>query len=622
MRHQTLLTKAGESPGTGVTPDVPRAGRHMTPLIVLVVSIVIAALTTTGAWTLYSIKHNESKLSERYQPLALLTANHLEELQGDGWKAVALMKLRPLLKGDAVVYVKLCNEQGEETFFLGNRSYAAEHAVEKHRKVQAIVSRTYHGQRGERMTLHIGLIDPDEQQALMSVVTCVLTGSAAALVIGSWLMMRWRTKCIRDLHRLHSNIRRALLQKPLDPVPLNRRSEYAYLDTAFAELASRLEAEKRKTVEMLQQHASEQRETECRLRRASENHKRLCKQLHSVIKTLSMSVLDAAESAKECMLAVRTAERHCDHECDANGGMAGSVRIARIGLNRLVHELDTHSLSAQLATGQFNVKRKPVVLQDVLSSVCTRLAQISECDAYAIAPETPEAMQTVYADPRLLEELLATLCARFADGAQPGTLKVSINRSASTVTLFVRGANTSNKPARAARTGRIQNCNIAYEPASRHVAGSHGIIARALYAQVGLIAVPDGLAITLPLDTSAATLHAYESVNNEHDGLTKIVIAIISMSSKLSIADVYESVCKSVGPYAFVRASDDGRTIVAADDETRCTEPLWMNTEGASVAFGDAGVQLQIMTCSRAQVGACILNALAGSSTYELRGAA
>ena len=500
MRHQTLLTNAGESPGTGVTPDVPRAGRHMTPLIILVVMIIIAAL--------------------------------------------------------------------------------------------------------------------------MSLVTSVLTGSAAALVIGSWLMMRWRTKCIRDLHRLHSNIRRALLQKPLDPVPLNRRSEYAYLDTAYAELASRLEAEKRKAVEMLQQHASEQRETECRLRRASENHKRLCKQLHSVIKMLSMSVLEAAESAKECMRAVRTAERHCEHECDANGRMAGSVRNARISLSRLVHELDTHSLSAQLATGQFIVMRKPIVLQDVLSSVCTRLAQISECDAYAPAPETPDAMQTVHADPRLLEELLVTLCACFADGAQPGTLKLSINRSASTITLFVRGANASNEPARAARFGRIQNSNIAYEPASRRVAGTHGIIAQALYARVGHVAEPDGMAITLPLDTSAAALHAFESVNKEQDGRSKVVIAIISMSSKQSIADVYESVCKSVGPYAFVRASDDGKTIVAADDETRCTEPLWMNTEGASVAFGDAGVQLQIMTCSRAQAGACILNALAGSSTYELRGAA
>ena len=622
MRHQTLLTKAGESHGTGVTPDVPRARRHMTPLIILVFAIVIAALTTTGAWTLCSIRHSESKLSERYQPLALLAANHLEELQGDGWKAVALVKMRPLLKSDAVVYVKLCNEQGEETLFLGDRSYASEHKGEKHRKVRAIVSRTYHGHRGERMTLHIGLVDPDEQQALMSVVTCVLTGSAAALVIGSWLMMRWRTKCIRDLHRLHSNIRRALLQKPLDPVPLNRRSEYAYLDTAFAEIASRLKAEKRKTVEMYQQHTSELRETECRSRRASENHKRLCKQLHSVIKTLSMSVLNAAESAKECMRAVRTAERHCDHECDANGGMAGGVRIACIGLNRLVHELDTHSLSAQLATGQFIVMRKPVVLQDVLSSVCTRLAQMSECDAYANAPELPDAMQTVYADPRLLEELLVTLCACFADGAKPGTLKLSINRSASTITLFVRRANTSNEPARTARSGRKQDCNIVYQPASRRVAGSHGIIARALYAHVGHVAEPDGMAITLPLDTSAAAFHAFESVNNEQDGHAKVVIAIISMSSELSIADVYESVCKSVGPYAFVRASDDGRTIVAADDETRCTEPLWMNTEGASGVFGDAGVQLQIVTCSRAQAGACILNALAGSSTYELRGAA
>jgi hypothetical protein len=500
MRHQTLLTKAGESPGTGVTPDVPRARRHMTPLIILVVAIVIAAL--------------------------------------------------------------------------------------------------------------------------MSLVMSVLTGSAAALVIGSWLMMRWRTKCIRDLHRLHSNIRRALLQNPLEPFPLNRRSEYAYLDTAFTDLASRLEAEKRKTVEILQQHATELHETECRSRRANENHSRMCKQLHSVIKTLSKSVLDAAESAKECMPAVRAAERHCDHECDANGGLAGSVRIAGIGLNRLVHELDTHSLSAQLATGQFIVMRKPVVLQDVMSSVCTRLAQMSDCDPYAHAPEMPDAMQTVYADPRLLEDLLVTLCARFANGAQPGTLKLSINRSASTITLSVRGANASNEPARAARSGRLQDCNIAYEPASRRVAGTHGIIARALYAQVGHDAEPDGVAITLPLDTSAAALRAFERVNKEQDGLTKIVIAIISMSPKQSIADVCESVCKSVGPYAFLRASDDGRTIVAADDETRCTEPLWMNTEGASGVFGDAGVQLQIMTCSRTQAGACILNALAGSSMYELRGAA
>lgn len=622
MRHQTLLTKAGETHGTGVTPDVPRAGRHMTPLYVLAVAIVIAALTTIGVMTLYSIKLSESKLSERYQPLALLTVNQLEELQGDGWKAVALMKMRPLLKIDAVVYVKLCNEQGEETLFLGDRSYEAEHTGEKRRKVQAIVSRTYHGHRGERMTLHIGLVDPDEQQALMSGVTCVLTGTAAALVIGSWLMMRWRTKCIRDLHRLHSNIRRALLQKPLDPVPLNRRSDYAYLDTAFAELASRLKAEKRKTVEMYQQHTSELRETECRSRRASENHKRMCKQLHSVIMTLTMSVLDAAESAKECMRAVRTAERHFDHECDTNGGMAGSVRIASIGLNRLVHELDTHSLSAQLATGQFIVMRKPIVLQDVLSSVIIRLAQMSESEAHAPAPVMPDAIQTVYADHKLLEELLVTLCARFADGAQPGTLKLSINRSASTITLFVRGAITSNEPARVARPGRLQDCNSAYQPASRHVAGSHGIIARALYAQVEHNAEPDGLAITLPLDTSAAALHAFESVNIEQDGRSRIVIAIISMCSKQSIADVYESVCKSVGPYAFVRASDDGRTIVAADEETRCTEPLWMNTEGASGVFGDAGVQLQIMTCSRAQAGACILNALAGSSTYELRGAA
>ncbi|MFI4892703.1 MAG: hypothetical protein ACIAQ0_04610, partial [Phycisphaerales bacterium JB058] len=276
----------------------------------------------------------------------------------------------------------------------------------------------------------------------------------------------------------------------------------------------------------------------------------------------------------------------------------------------------------QLATGQFIVMRKPIVLQDVLSSVCTRLARMSESEAYAFAPEMPDAMQTVFADPRLLEELLVTLCARFADGAQPGTLKPSINRSTSTITLLVRVAYTSNEPACAAHTGRNQDCNIAYEPASRHVAGSHGIIARALYAQVGHIAEPDGVAITLPLDTSAAVLHAYESVNKEQDGHAKVVIAIISMSSKQSIADVYESVCKSVGPYAFVRASDDGRTIVAADDETRCAEPLWMNTEGAKVAFGDAGVQLQIMTCSRAQAGACILNALAGSSTYELRGAA
>lgn len=604
--------------------DLPRARKHAAPMVILVLAIVLCAVVTLGVYTAQKAIGQQADISSRYQSVAVLGAQQLEELRTDGWKSLAVMKLRPILQDKNVAFIKLTDSQGQEVLYLGTRYEKNQGELGDVAKDYAIVTRTYRGRRGESMTLTLGVHDPSVAGVSPALATSVLSGVTVSVIVASWLMLRWRSRHAKHLHRLHTNIRRSLLEAPIKPMRLNGRSEFAYLDSAFNELSTKLSMQRRVIAELSRQVAGTREESDHERRKMQVDLVDEAANLNSTVQKLNEGVAVLETVVSNGLDNIAAVCNRLVSKPQLSPELLRDVKNAHRDTTILQLLTASQCMSARMIADQMVTVRATRSVSELMSGIGPELHQLTQLSDVGLSIDETSSLPSVYIDDAVVSQIILTLCAKAIAQHKPEKLCIVASTSGSFVDISVR-----LMPVEAATT--TSTSDVA-QPSDAGTSGISSwireeqiqILAKSTYGRVVFDRSESLVSIRLPIDQSALVLDHFLGTKPGTEPNSNVAVVFVSVMNDQSVSQTLELVSKLVGPFAFVYLSDDRQTVVAADYEESCSYRMrkLIKSEAGSNSGPSDDMHFSTVVCSRSQAEACILNTLTLNQSYELRGAA
>lgn len=604
--------------------DLPRARKHAAPMVILVLAIVLCAVVTLGVYTAHKAISQHADISSQYQSVAVLGAQQLEELRTDGWKSLAVMKLRPILQDKNVAFIKLTDSQGQEVLYLGTRFEKKQESQGDGASDHALVTRTYRGRRGESMTLTLGVHGPSVAGVSPALATSVFSGATVSAIVASWLMLRWRSRHAKHLHRLHTNIRRSLLEAPIKPMRLNGRSEFAYLDSAFNELSTKLSMQRRVIAELSRQVAGSREESDHERRKMRVDLADEASYLNSTVQKLSDCIVEHETVVRNGLDNIAAVCNRLTSKPHLSPELLREVKNAHRDTTILQLMTASQCIGARMIAGQMVTVRATRSVSELLSGIGPKLQQLAQLSDVSLSIDEASLLPSVYIDEAVVSHIILTLCAKAIAQHKPEKLCIVASTSGSVVDISVR-----LMPYEAATT------TSASVDSQQSGAGTSGIsswireeqiqiLAKSSYGRVVYDRSESLASIRLPVDQSAQVLDHFLGTKPGTEPNTNVAVVFVSVTNDQSVSQTLELVSRLVGPFAFVYLSDDRQTVVAADYEESCSYRMrkLIKTEVGRNSGSEDGMQYSTVVCSRSQAEACILNTLTLNQSYELRGAA
>lgn len=540
--------------------DLPRVGRSRGLVGILVCALVLSAAISIVASVGMQLRQQEERLIERYSPLADIAEDQIGGLRGEGWKALAVMKLRPLMQDRGVVYVSLVDSNGDEVLFLGKRSarVAGTDFTFSASKPRTMTRRVI-GRRGESMTLRLGVVDAEAYGSLRTMVAAIGTGLIVSLLIGLGLLTRWQRRRSVGRRRLLEGLRRLMLDAPLKPLPVNGKGEEAYLARAFNHLSAQ-SVEQRRTIADLMKQLSVRTV-------AMENRGCLEIELRKQKESWLQTKLDAVCSLEVMVMAM------------TGDGIRESVEACLQATG--IHARDHDSI------------RNSVDLRDAIHELNPFLTARAEAEGLAYEAVIDWNIPHVYLAREVLQLALVLSCSRAIAAADESHMTLSTRVVGSVVEIS------------------FGPCGLRSE---RLMQGDEVVcgLAASWYGAEYYEERSGRIVLTVPIDQTEA-LVGCALARTEAD--KAVWVAMVRLPRDIDVLAIYKNISRIAGPYSFVRVSDNQQTIVVANtsgERVLSTDAISAHLRSGieTVLPVGHGVTIDTILCSIQQAESCILNAL------------
>lgn len=571
--------------------DLPSVGRSWGPIGILVVTIVLSAAVSMVASVGLQRRQQQSRLVERYSPLADIAEDQIGGLRGEGWKALALMKLRPLMQDRGVVFVSLVDSRGDEVLTLGERSAgsAGTYFTASAPNSQTLTRRVIGG-RGESMTLRLGVVDAEANGSLRTMAAAIGAGLIVSLLIGLGLLTRWQRRRSEGRRRLLEGLRRLMLDAPLKPLPVNGKGEEAYLARAFNRLSAQSVEQRRTIADLMTQLSVRTVATEDRGRLEIDIAKQEAVWLRSRLRA-ACSLNEIVTGMTREMLQKLISECVINGRADERQHAVPAARVYQ--LESMTRAIDVCGRMTGLTQSKQSTYRESIELREAIDELIPFFVARAAAAGVTFETEFAENMPRVIVAREAFQTALLLSGSRAIEAAD----ETHVTLSARVVDAVVE---ISFGP-----------CGLKSERLMRGDEIVCGLAATWFGAEI-YEERSGRLVLTAPTDQTEALVGSFLTTADPDE---TIWVAIVRLPRGIDARAIYERMSQVVTPRAYAQISENQRALVVAGASGE--RVLSAESVNAHVRSGiepvlpaGHGVTIDTILCSIQQAESCILNAL------------